>query len=226
MLINKVILKTNQLEEMKMFYSTILEMAFESVSSDRFEMQFGLTTVEFTNSNVAGEPFYHFAFDIPSNQFQKAKEWMKRKVSLLTEDDEDEVYFTNLKANSFYFEDPSGNIIEFIARLEHNATSGMPFTTANILKMSEISLVVDDKVQVAKQLYKLSIVERDGKEVTHDNRLHFMTEGDLSVYLLLVNPRRRWYFSTKEATVHPLDILIDSEIKLGINDEYKFYVES
>lgn len=224
--INKVILKTNRLEEMKVFYTNILELPLESVSNESFEIKFGLTIVEFTNKNVTYEAFYHFAFDIPVNQFQDAKEWVKQKAPLLIEEGEDEVYFTNLKANSFYFEDPSGNIVEFIARLETNTNSDVPFTAANVLKMSEVSLVVDDKVQAAKQLEKLSIVERNGEEVTQANTLSFMTKGNLPVYLLLVNPKRKWFFSTKEATVYPLDIMLDSKIKFGINAEFNFYAEN
>ncbi len=222
--INQVILKTKRLEEMKKFYRDILELPIEIVTNGSFKIKFGLTIVEFTNVHEAEEPFYHFAFDIPKNQFQAAKEWVKQKVTLLKEEDQDEVYFASIKANSLYFEDPSGNIVEFIARLD-NPSTHVPFTAANIIKMSEISLVVKDKVQAAKQLRELSIVERDGEEVTNDNTLSFMTKGDLPVYLLLVNPKRRWFFSNKVATVFPLDIMLDSKINIGVNDDNNFYIK-
>lgn len=223
--IYKVILKTNQLEEMKAFYSNNLGLSFESISNEHFEIKFGVTTVEFTNHHVSGHPFYHFALDIPANQFQEAKEWMKGKVSFLIEDGEDEIYFPNLKANSFYFEDPAGNIIEFIARTEANASSDVPFTVVSCIKMSEMSLVVNDKVQAAKELAKLAMIDRNGEEVKQDQFLSFMTKGDFPVYLLLVNPQRKWLFSPKEATVYPLEIVLDNGLKLGIHDQGDFYVE-
>ena len=65
---------------------------------------------------VKGRPYYHFAFNIQSNMFNKAKSWVKEKVSLNLEDGEDEADFSHLPAHSLYFYDPSGNVVEYILR--------------------------------------------------------------------------------------------------------------
>ena len=220
----KVVLRTNQLEKMKNFYSTIFELPIISTSNDSFEIKLGITTLVFTNKNVKGNPYYHFALDIPYEQFNEAKEWIKKKIPLLTEEGEDEVYFSHLNAKSFYFEDPSGNIIEFIARSFHSQPNNHFFSQKNILKISEISLVVDNKLQVAKQLENHSIINREKDEMT-ENNLSFMTKGNLPVYLLLVQPNRRWFFSSKKSAIFPLDIFIDSKIQLGIQTNNDFYIQ-
>ncbi len=221
--IAKVALQTNKLDEMKNFYGNILELEVETDSIDSFEIRFGSTTVEFNNRNVKDEPYYHFAFDIPSNQFLEAKEWTQKRVPLSTEEGEDEVYFTSINAKSIYFEDPSGNIVEFISRLQDNPLSNVPFSKSSFIKMSEMSLVVQDKLAVAEELKNVSIFKRDGGEVSQ-NSLSFMGNRKWPVYLLLVNTKRKWFFSHKESAVFPLEIILASGIKIGIDDNNNFYL--
>jgi catechol-2,3-dioxygenase len=142
-------LKTHELQEMKRFYGQILGFPIENETSNSFLVTFGISSIEFNDQDVEGEPYYHFAFDIPSNQFAEAKRWIKSKTELLTEEGADEIDFKYSVAKSFYFEDPSGNILEFIARLKDNPPSDRPFSSASIQKISEMSLVVQDKLPVA-----------------------------------------------------------------------------
>lgn len=51
-------------------------------SPNNFQIQVGTSILEFTNENVVGEPYYHFAFNISANQFQEAKAWLKGKTTL------------------------------------------------------------------------------------------------------------------------------------------------
>ncbi|MGN7476352.1 hypothetical protein ACTHOQ_00745 [Solibacillus silvestris] len=219
----KVSLQTNTLQQMKDFYKDKLGCILQNETANRFEIDFGMTTVQFCNENVIGAPFYHFAFDIPSNQFSEAKQWALKRVALCTEDGENEVYFENIHAHSFYFEDPSGNIIEFICRLNDNKQSAAPFSINSIIQMSEMSLVVQDKILAAEQLNEAGIIERNGDEVTPDG-LSFMGDGKKPVYLLLVTPDRRWYFSNKSAAIFPMSVTLDSGVQMGIDDDNGFYV--
>src|SRR5712691_2553170 len=57
---------------------------------------------------------YHVAFTIPRNTFHEAKSWTQKRVPLLHKNGEDEIFFANLNARSFYFCDTAGNILEFI----------------------------------------------------------------------------------------------------------------
>ncbi|KYG91105.1 hypothetical protein A0U40_16190 [[Bacillus] sp. KCTC 13219] len=218
-----VVLKTNKLNDMKYFYKKELGFSLVDETTHSFKVKFGHSTIEFNNKDVEGNPYYHFAFDIPSNQFKEAKEWVKQRTTLLTEEGKDEIDFSHLFAKSLYFEDPAGNIVEFIARLNTNPSSNQPFSFESLQKLSEMSLVVKNKIAVAERLIAANIVERDDSEITPDF-LSFMGDKKTKVYLLLTNPGRRWLFSDKKSVPFPLDIFLDSGIKLGVNDEHEFYI--
>ncbi len=217
-------LQTNQLNAMKFFYESILGFKVVEEAHNKFTIQTGLTAVTFSDERVIKNPFYHFAFDIPSNQFNNAKEWIKQKVQLSTENDNDEVYFESIKAKSLYFEDPAGNIVEFISRLEDSPKSNLPFTIDSVIKMSEMSLVVEDTVAVANELKKMALFKRDQQPVL-PNSLSFIGTRKHPVYLLLVSPKRRWFFSKKEAVVYPQEILLDSGIQITIDDNLQFHLK-
>jgi catechol 2,3-dioxygenase-like lactoylglutathione lyase family enzyme len=219
-----VTLKTNKLEPLKAFYKTVLGCSIERETDHRFELSCGLTTIVFDHDQVADAPFYHFAFDIPANQFQQAKQWVLDRTPLLIENGKDDIYFAFSKAHSLYFEDPAGNIIEFIARLKTNAESTTPFSMASIQRMSEIGLVVEDKMAVAEQLAQYNIFPPLHENVT-DHPLTFIGDRETSVYILLVEPERKWLFSPKVSKIFPIDILLSSGVKTGITPYHQFYIE-
>ena len=82
----------------------------------------GETKLIFEEAQADQNPFYHFAFNIPSNKFEEAYEWAKDKVKLLWLKDYDSFIadFKNWHAKSFYFKDPAGNILEMISRFDLN----------------------------------------------------------------------------------------------------------
>jgi catechol 2,3-dioxygenase-like lactoylglutathione lyase family enzyme len=56
-----------------------------------------------------GEGKQHFAFEVPDDQYEAAKRWIKAKGITITE----EVTWQSGK-QSFYFEDPEGNVLEIV----------------------------------------------------------------------------------------------------------------
>ncbi|MED4651117.1 VOC family protein [Bacillus pseudomycoides] len=213
MLISRVTLYSNALEEMKDFYLNKLDFQLLHSSEMSFSIQVGESELEFRKNNLNSKPFYHFAFNIPSNQFSEAKEWAKKKVVLNVEDGEDEVYFSRSNAHSFYFMDPAGNIVEFISRHTTSPESNEPFSVHSILNVSEMSMTTDQVLAVGNQLIEYGISVRDGEALS--DGFHFM--GENGVYLLLGPSGRRWFFSELDAAVHPLLIEIDSEKQIEIN---------
>ena len=113
--IRQVTLQTKNLAKMKAFYIETLGMSLTQESEESFQVAVGSSLLEFTSMNVEGEPYYHFAFNIPSNKFKEAKTWVKGKVELNVENGEDQVEFSHLLADSIYFYDPAGNIVELIS---------------------------------------------------------------------------------------------------------------
>lgn len=60
----------------KQFYLAKLQFPLHSEEPDRFTMIVGETAVTFIKAPLNEKPFFHFAFDIPSNQFEEAKEYL------------------------------------------------------------------------------------------------------------------------------------------------------
>ncbi|WP_242143330.1 MULTISPECIES: VOC family protein [unclassified Bacillus cereus group] len=218
MLINRVILYSNALEEMKEFYVRILGFRLLHSNEIRFSIQVGESELEFRKNDLTTKkPFYHFAFNIPSNRFSEAKKWARNKVVLNIEDGVDEIYFPRSHAHSFYFMDPSGNIVEFISRHSISPESNEPFSVHSILNMSEMSLTTNQVLAVGEQLIDFGIlVNKKGKL---NEEFNFM--GESGVYILLGKTGRRWLFSHLNAEVHPLMIEIDREKRVEVTEDGK-----
>lgn len=139
-------LHATRLEEMRRFYGTILGLPLHGESNDSITVRFGGTRIEFTQHPGDQEPFYHFAFNIPENKFAAAKEWLSRRCPLLrdSEDGADEQFFEAWNAHAIFFQDPSGNIGELIARHTLSNSAKGDFDVEDILYASEIGLVSGD----------------------------------------------------------------------------------
>ncbi|MFS0647541.1 VOC family protein [Siminovitchia sp. 179-K 8D1 HS] len=218
-------LQTDQLEKMKEFYTQYLGFSLCGESPNSFQIQAGTSILEFTNENAAGEPYYHFALNIPSNQFQEAKAWLQEKTTLLSEDGEDEAFFSFWPAHACYFEDPAGNIVELIARYNVNPSSESPFSVNNILNISEIGLIVKDAPTVGEQFKEINMFESDNEPITNSS-LSFMQENNNGVFILLTGTGRRWLFSEKRSNIFPMKIVLDKQLVLGVDEEQEFFIKN
>ncbi|MGP4059556.1 VOC family protein [Halobacillus sp. H74] len=215
--IRKVILKTKDIKSMKHFYTDTLEMPLTKDTEESFQVAAGSSLLEFTSSNVEGDPFYHFAFDIPSNKFREAKAWVEAKVELNDEDGEDEADFPHIPAHSLYFYDPAGNIVEFISRHSSADKSEEAFSHRSILRISEMSLTVEDAINTGQKLINLGLKERDNAPIS-DSSLNFMGKSATSSFLLLIQPGRRWIFSDKISAIFPVEITLDTNDRIVVKD--------
>ncbi|MEJ9228003.1 VOC family protein [Peribacillus butanolivorans] len=206
MLIKKVSLIASDIAEMKKFYVELLNAKLLDESHHGFTIKAGASELAFTETKNGSKPFYHFAFNIPSNQFQEAKQWIKARTSLNTEDGDDEVYFSHLNAHSLYFTDPTGNIVEFIARHSIAPESEVPFSMDSLLNIGEINLTTTKIDAIGQQLIDFGISPRDNGTL-NPNGISFM--GSNGVFILLSKPGRRWFFSDRAAEIHPLTIEVD-----------------
>lgn len=140
--------------------------------------------------------------------FKEAKEWLSQRVELLKEDGMDEVDFDGItQANSCYFEDPAGNIVEYIARRETSPTSNdIEFSYNHVLSISEIGLSTSKIMEYAEMITSLGIPVRGNAEVSNNSYLNFMGEYDDGAFIILGPLGRRWFFSTKVAIHSPVTI--------------------
>lgn len=222
--VKSVILQTESIEEMRKFYVNRFGFSLIKENENSFCIAVGTSELEFSSENVKDKPYYHFAFNIPANKFDEAKSWVKERVSLNVEDEEDEVDFSHLPAHALYFYDPAGNIVEFISRHSISEEGTKPFSVESVINISEISLIVDDAINAGEKLRGIGIFERNNDYPLRSTSLNFMGHKSRGIFIILAEPGRRWIFSDKLSAIYPLDITTDTNSRIVINSDKRLEV--
>ena len=170
------------------FYANILELPVR-LDAAILEVKAGRTILRFTQAPSEFMGAYHFAFNIPANQYQAAKQWITSRVSLLKDKSGNEDFESqSWNSTSLYFLDAAGNVLEFIARQNlQNATAG-EFNSSQILNVSEIGLPSEDVLALADQLSRqlsLPVFKQEPNET-------FTPVGDDNGLLILPIKDRIW----------------------------------
>lgn len=220
MILERVELQTANLSETKLFYKDVLELELVEDCEDTFTVHAGATQIRFEATKEYDRPFYHFALNIPENQFREAKNWIQSRLSLIQEEGDDEVFFTSWNARSVYFEDPSGNIVEFIAR--HNLPNAIsrPFHSREIQGVSEIGVVVHEVIPFVRTLNGIGLPnwKEDSEGLT--------PVGDEHGLLIVVRKGRTWFFSNqKPAEYYPLRVTIQGIGRMTFAEDSTFTIE-
>ncbi|WP_262177265.1 glyoxalase [Saccharococcus sp. Marseille-Q5394] len=216
-MIKSATLYTNNLKALRRFYGNVLELDVMESTVEQFTVRIGESHLTFKQSEQPA--FYHFAINIPGNQFSMMKYWMLNRVTLNREEGRDEVYFPSFDADAMYFEDPVGNIVELIGRRKRDLFGDL--TKESFLNISEIGITTPHVVEVGDELQDLGIPLRNGTEVEPDE-LNFLGRGDN--YIVLVPPGRRWYFSKKVSEAYPLE-LTWNEAHIKVDEEGRLSFE-
>lgn len=195
----QIILFTSNFSETLQFYDEILECPIIEIDVDYFKVKIGETTLCFQRSEDNIQPYYHFAIDIPYNYFYEMKQHFQNILFLLMEDGKHSAYCETFVAQSMYFNDPSGNIVELIARAS-NITDEPEFS-----RVSEMSFVCNDLTALypALSTYNVTVYNR---EPFNPNQLNYIGDSDDESYLLLIPEQRKWLFSDKLSQAYPLII--------------------
>lgn len=217
MLLKEIRLQTNNLSALYNFYKEVLELDTFYSGEKSITVTAGKSGLIFEEANADINPFYHFAFNIPSNKFEEAFEWMKQKVDLLWLDDYKGYIadFVNWHAKSFYFLDPAGNILELIARFDLNDNIDEKFSSNLIRNISEIGLVFPQNSfqhEVDKILTQYHLPYFDKQPPLPQFKAVGDDEG-----LFVIVPENRVWFSTKNKTsqIFPMHILFIGDDKLN-----------
>lgn len=211
MKIKEIALLTKHLEELKQFYETILELPLIEASKDKFTVLAGHSYLTFAQTeNNEGHPFYHFAFDIPHNKVDEAIAWLESKqiYANLLSNNSIKTFSNSWNSTSIYFDDPTGNIIEFIARHSLHNEVTIPFSKTCILNISEIGLVVNDVTGMNTYLnrhFELNTYK--------DSNQSFAAVGDEQGLFILSNYNRIWLGSNKRAEIFKTEVVIEGKTK-------------
>ncbi|HEX2994686.1 MAG TPA: hypothetical protein VHP14_07680 [Anaerolineales bacterium] len=188
MFIRYLELLTRNMEVQNKFYTEVLELPVE-VTSSGVRVKAGQTELLFMQAPPDFDGAYHFAFNIPENQFGAAKGWISNRVPLLRDaSGSDEFPSESWNSDSVYFKDAAGNVLEFIAR--HNLKDAVEgdFDGSQILCVSEIGLPSEDVLAFANELCTrlgLSVFRQQPNE-------NFTPIGDDHGLLILPAKDRIW----------------------------------
>ena len=181
-------LLTADLQAQRDFYTNILGLSVKSTPST-LEVKAGKTDLVFNQAPADFDGAYHFAFNIPENQFQAAKRWISERIPLLHEENgKDEFHSENWNSDSVYFKDAAGNVLEFIAHHNLKNDKEGEFNTDQILNISEIGLPSEDVIAFANDLCQalnLSVFKQEPNET-------FTPLGDDNGLLILPIRDRIW----------------------------------
>ena len=168
-ILSLTLLSSAPLAKMKAFYHRTLGLPVAAEKPESLTIRAGQTRLTFLPAGRDdGKPFYHFAFNIPENKLLAAHQWQKERTPLLPipsglrdpKFPDDVVNYSHWNAHSVFFFDPSGNVVEYIARHDLKNAARGPFGSADILCASEIAFVVDDVAGAATKLKGVAGVEQ------------------------------------------------------------------
>lgn len=210
--IHELILDTHSLHRTKLFYHKTLELDILRESEESITFRAGRTELTFRQSD--NKAFYHFAFNVSNNRFSDSFEWINQKLDILPVSNEMMIAgYDNWNAQSFYFHDNNGNILEFIVRFDLPYQSSSSSPSDWIEELSEIGLVTNDVAAAAEQLSSDHSIPYFRK----GPRLHdFIAMGDDYGLLLICQEKRGWVPTHKPAQHFPCTIVTGLEDKVVI----------
>lgn len=205
--IKELILYTPDIKILKLFYSEILELPVTYKSENKISFTAGSSLLTFIKGSKRVRPFYHFAFNVPSDKFKETKEWITSAgLSLISLDGEDEFDFRSWNAHSVYFYDPADNIVELISRHGLKKEDTEKHFGDLILNISEIGLPVSDVKTTIEMINSIS-----GIPFYSGDNESFAALGDEHGLFIIVKEGRKWFPDCQNAEVFPLTIVINSE---------------
>lgn len=184
------------------FYSEVLGLHVNQASEGKFQVETGFSILEFEENKTATP--YHIAFHIPSLQERKALEWLKERVEILTDNDNEIIDFPAWRAKSMYFYDEDRNIVEFISREHMFEPATREFSAASILGISEIGLAtsnVQEKFTFLNDNFGLT-------KFTGDYEHFCATGNDEGLFIIINKEQKGWIPVGDKAFASDFDIKI------------------
>jgi catechol-2,3-dioxygenase len=202
-MIREVEMYSDCIQDLKEFYMDSLKLTAFKESLISFSVKVGESIISFNECKQSIKPLYHFAFNIPENKIDEAIRWITPKAPLIHNEGKQIVHFEDWNAHSIYFNDPAGNIVEFIARHNLNNSTEELFSQTSLLCVSEIGLPVDSVEDTVHKLSQIGIIPWQ----KYNN--NFAAIGDENGLFIVVNAGRVWFMSDKKS--YPYDLTIKTD---------------
>jgi catechol 2,3-dioxygenase-like lactoylglutathione lyase family enzyme len=187
MRLTRIVLPVSDVAGLAAFYGDVLGLPVES-SDAAAAVQVGTTRLELrASAPLSGA--HHLAFTIPVHTLTAARAWLERRAQLLTRGDQDEFEGPPAwNSRSVYFSGPDGSVLELIERRDLDVYASGPFSSADLLCVSEVGVAVQDVRALAAKLAREAEVRPYGSPAAED----FAAVGDVHGLLILVSPGRLW----------------------------------
>ena len=157
MKIAELILDTKNLKGQLSFYQDLLNFKLIKRSESCVSFQIGKSKLTFVEKDKATP--YHFAFNIPFDKVKEGLSWLKDRVTVIPNEDDEIIDFENWMAKAIYFYDKDHNIVEFIARKEMGNDLKGGFGSKSILSISEIGIGTDNIKELYEQINAIKPID-------------------------------------------------------------------
>lgn len=185
------------------FYAGVLGLDIVAHESNVVVVTLGTTRLELIE-DPAADGDHHFAITIPSNKFDNAKRWIQQRTVLLKTSETDEFECPPAwNSHSLYFTGHDRSVLELIIRRDLDNSAAGPFTSADLLCISEVGVAVTD-IPAA-----VATLTGDTKNVPYGDAQDraFVPVGDVNGMLILVAPGRTWFpTADRSARENPVSI--------------------
>ena len=189
MKIKELIIDTVKLKEQISFYHGVLNFELVHRSKTSASFQIGKSKLTFVENKNALP--YHFAFNIPYDKVEEALNWLKRRVDIISFEEDEIIDFENWKAKAIYFYDKDHNIVEFIARKEIGNDMEEGFGIKSILSISEIGIGTDNIKELYEQINAIKPIDIFDGSVER-----FCAVGNNEGLFIVVDSQKKDWFPT------------------------------
>lgn len=210
---DEIILQTDNLQAIQQFYTTVLQLKLVKTTENSVSINIGTTTLTFRLSTTQ-HPTYHYAINIPENQFGEAVEWLRQRTDTILYENSDKVDFPNWNAHAVYFYDSVGNIGELIARHDLTNATNEPFTADSLLNISEIGLPTSNVRKLTKALK-----EAIGIDTYVSGGENFEPLGNENGLFICVVLDRQWFPTKVKSHDFPVEVILKSDQKIDFKFE-------
>tara|TARA_R110002033_G_scaffold68543_5_gene119753 strand:- start:744 stop:1415 length:672 start_codon:yes stop_codon:yes gene_type:complete len=207
MKIQELTLYTSNIDGQTEFYSQVLGLEIVKKSPKNVSFHIGNSLLQFEQKKEATP--YHFAINIPANKEEEALQWLKSRITILKDEQDEIIDFRAWNAKAIYFYDQDKNIVELIARKNLKNESDQNFGPEQFLEISEIGVPTRD-IESEFSILRNAM----GIEIYDGGFGNFCAIGDENGLFICINKEhKKWYPTNDKAFASNFELLMQEKGK-------------
>lgn len=191
MKISKLTVYSNKIKNQLRFYRDMLGFEVLEYDEKSFDLKIGFSVLRFEYRENPTP--YHIAFHIPDKQEKDAVQWLEDETSVLKNNADKIIDFSNWHAKSVYFYDEDENIMEFISRTDFSKPESPLFSAESVLGIAEIGLATENVSSKFDQLQ-----DECGLEKFDGDFERFCAVGEPSGLIITISKNKKDWFPTSD----------------------------